>query len=77
MKLMEVNTFNVLHKPVYSSFHLQPSIANGGTAKPPPYPVEKAPMINEPPAPDPHTADLVSYVIKISQSQSNCIFLFN
>jgi hypothetical protein len=31
-------------------------------------------MISEPPAPDPHTADLVSYVIKISQNQSIIYF---
>jgi ankyrin repeat protein len=41
---------------------IEPNVANGGVNKPPPYPVERSTMISEPPAPDPHTADLVSAV---------------
>lgn len=40
----------------------EPSVVNGGVNKPPPYPVEGASMIAEPPPPDPHTADLVTAV---------------
>ncbi len=65
MKSTEVNTFKIFIC-LYFSPHLQPNVVNGGVNKPPPYPVEGATMINEPPAPDPHTADLVSYVIKVS-----------
>jgi hypothetical protein len=73
MKSIEVNTFNAFIC-FYFSLRLQPNVANGGVNKPPPYPVERSTMISEPPAPDPHTADLVSYVIKISQNQSIIYF---
>ncbi|CAF0817270.1 unnamed protein product [Rotaria sp. Silwood1] len=41
---------------------IESNLTNGGTNKPPPYPVERSTMIIDPPAPDPHTADLVSAV---------------
>lgn len=34
----------------------------------PPYPVDETAMISEPVAPDPHTADLVTYVLHLSLS---------
>ncbi|CAF4681566.1 unnamed protein product, partial [Rotaria sp. Silwood2] len=38
------------------------NLTNDGVNKPPPYPVEHSTMIIDPPAPDPHTTDLVSAV---------------
>jgi hypothetical protein len=62
MKSTEVKYIKHSHIILFI-FHLQPNVANGGVNKPPPYPVEGASMIIDPPAPDPHTADLVTYVL--------------
>ena len=59
MKATEVISFTFSYNFIFFS-HLQPNVTNGGVNKPPPYPVQGATMINAPPAPDPHTTDLIS-----------------
>ncbi|CAF3490537.1 unnamed protein product [Adineta steineri] len=41
---------------------IEPNVLNGGTNKPPPYPVEPPTIISSAPVPESHTADLVSAV---------------
>ncbi len=65
MKSIEVKSIQQFSIFLNLFFHIQPSLTNGGVNKPPSYPVEGATPINEPPAPDPHTTDLVSYVINL------------
>lgn len=43
----------------------------------PPYPVDESAMISEPPAPDPHTTDLLSYVINLFHSTLINYFLLH